>query len=55
MDCTYKTNHFCMPLLNIVRCTSLNCTFFTAFIFIPRETEPDYISALKIFFEILVT
>jgi hypothetical protein len=39
MDCTYKTNRFHMPLLNIIGCTNLNRTFFIAFIFMSGETE----------------
>ena len=49
MDCTYKTNRFHMPLLDIVGCTGLNRTFFAAFIFLSGETEKDYTSALKMF------
>ena len=54
MDCTYKTNRFHMPLLNIIGCTSLNRTFFTTFIFMSGETEKDYTSALKMLFEVLI-
>ena len=48
MDCTYKTNHFHMPLLDILGATGLNYTFYAAFVFLSSETEEDYTSALKI-------
>ena len=47
MDCTYKTNRFHMPLLDILGSTGLNHTFFTAFVFLSGETEEDYTAALK--------
>src|SRR5436190_14825550 len=49
MDCTYKTNRFRMPLLDILGCTGLNHTFFAAFVFLSGETEEHYSSALKMF------
>jgi hypothetical protein len=42
MDCTYKTNKFKMPLLNVVGVTSFNTTFFGCFAFIKSEREEDY-------------
>jgi MULE transposase domain/FAR1 DNA-binding domain len=47
MDCTYKTNRFYMPLLDILGSTSLNRTFFVVFIFLSGETEDDYSYALN--------
>ncbi|KAH9274813.1 hypothetical protein BASA83_002522 [Batrachochytrium salamandrivorans] len=40
MDCTYKTNRFGMPLLNIVGITATYNTFNAGFAFICNETEP---------------
>ena len=42
MDCTYKTNRFRMPLLNVVGLTCFNTTFFSCFIFLRREEREDY-------------
>ncbi len=39
MDCTYKTNRFGMPLLNIVGVTSTYHSFNAGFIFMPEEIE----------------
>src|SRR3954447_10747566 len=47
MDCTYKTNRFRMPLLDILGSTGLGTTFYAAFVFLPGETEEDYKEALK--------
>ena len=47
MDCTYKTNRFGMPLLNIMGTTSLGTTYYLGFIFLSGETEEDYLWALK--------
>jgi len=55
MDCTYKTNCFHMPLLDILGCTGLNHTFFTAFVFLSGETEEDYSCALKMLREVMNT
>ncbi|CAG8458404.1 9522_t:CDS:2 [Cetraspora pellucida] len=46
MDCTYKTNKYRMPLLNVVGITSFNTTFFSCFIFMKDEDEEDYLWAL---------
>ena len=53
MDCTYKTNQFHMPLLDILGCTGLNHTFFAAFVFLSGETEEDYFFALKMLQEVM--
>ena len=55
MDCTYKTNRFRMPLLDILSCTGLNHTFFATFVFLSGETEEHYSSALKILHGIMNT
>lgn len=47
MDCTYKTNRFKMPLLNIVGLTGLGTTFYVAFAFLRAEQENDYTWALQ--------
>ena len=47
MDCTYKTNQFNMPLLNIMGSTRLNTSFFIGFAFLSGEMDEDYIWALN--------
>ena len=47
MDCTYKTNRFNMPLLNIMGSTGLNTSFFIGFAFLSSEMDKDYIWALN--------
>ena len=49
MDCTYKTNRFGMPLLNIVGITATNSTFNAGFAFICNEIEAMYVWALQSF------
>ncbi|CAB4443289.1 unnamed protein product [Rhizophagus irregularis] len=46
MDCTYKTNKFKMPLLNVIGITSFNTTFNSCFIFMKGEEKTDYQWAL---------
>ena len=46
MDCTYKTNRFRMPLLDVVGMTSFNTTFFSCFAFLKSEEKEDYEWAL---------
>jgi len=41
-DVIYKINRFNMPLINIIRMTSMNRLFFNGSIFIPGEKEKDY-------------
>jgi|SRR5579862_3119149 len=53
MDCTYKTNRFRMPLLDILRSTGLGTTFYAAFVFLSNETEEKYKEALKMLSEVL--
>jgi hypothetical protein len=47
LDCTYKTNKFKMPLLNIVGTTCLNTSFYVAFCFLTSEEEDSYVWALE--------
>ena len=53
MDCTYKTNKYKMPLLDIVGVTSFNTSFYSCFVFMQKEEEDDYIRALTLFSRIL--
>lgn len=47
LDCTYKTNRFKMPLLVMVRRSSLGTTFYLGFAFLMEEKEDDYVWALE--------
>ena len=47
LDCTYRTNKFKMPLLNIVGTTCLDTSFHAAFCFLAKEEEGDYVWALE--------
>ncbi|KAI8563231.1 hypothetical protein RHMOL_Rhmol03G0096200 [Rhododendron molle] len=47
MDCTYKTNRYRFPLLQIVGITSTERTFSVAFAFINREKEENYTWVLE--------
>jgi hypothetical protein len=47
IDCTYKTNWFRMPLLNIVGSTGLGTNFHIGFAFLSAEGDDDYTWALK--------
>ncbi|KAI8559843.1 hypothetical protein RHMOL_Rhmol04G0206500 [Rhododendron molle] len=42
MDCTYKTNRYRFPLLQIIGVTSTERTFSATFAFINREKEKNY-------------
>ena len=53
MDCTYKTNRYKMPLLDIIGISSFNTSFYSGFTFLKGESEEDYIWALKRFSKIL--
>lgn len=46
LDCTYKTNKYGMPLLNIIGVDACQHSFCIAFAFLSGETEPDYLWAL---------
>jgi len=41
-DSTYKTNRFNIPLINIIKMTGMNRSFFSGNIFIPDEKEKNY-------------
>ncbi|KAK9088822.1 hypothetical protein Scep_027904 [Stephania cephalantha] len=47
MDCTYKTNRYRMPLLEIVGITSTHLTFSVGFAFISSESHANYVWALE--------
>jgi hypothetical protein len=49
MDCTYKTNRYDMPLLNIVGIMATFNSFNAAFVFLSKECEEDYVWALRKF------
>jgi len=53
MDCTYKTNKFGMPLLNIIGITATYHTFNAAFVFLTQEDAVSYQWALQQFSEIV--
>jgi hypothetical protein len=46
MDCTYKTNRYRLPLLEIVGVTSTNMTFSVASAYLYSEREEHYVWAL---------
>ncbi|KAM1005739.1 hypothetical protein ACFX1T_002602 [Malus domestica] len=47
IDCTYKTNRYHYPLLEVVGVTSTDITFSVAFVFLDSEKEDNYIWALS--------
>ncbi|KAL2886392.1 mutator-like element transposase [Ceratocystis lukuohia] len=47
LDCTYKTNQYAMPLLDMIGVDSSQKSFFIAFAFLSGETEDDYLWALQ--------
>ena len=47
MNCTYRTNRFKMPSLNIVGSTSLDTTLFVANIFLAKEAAADYLWVMQ--------
>ncbi|XP_077245920.1 protein FAR1-RELATED SEQUENCE 5-like [Tasmannia lanceolata] len=53
MDCTYKTNKYKMPLLDVVGVTSFNSSFYSCFAFLQKEEKDDYVWALKMFNDML--
>jgi hypothetical protein len=46
MDCTYKTNKYKLPLLNIIALTAFNTVLPVAQCWLPREREEDYTWAM---------
>ena len=47
LDCTYKTNKYSMPLLDMVGVDAAQRSFCIAFAFLSGETEEDYTWALE--------
>lgn len=47
MDCTYKTNRYGMPMMDIVGVTPINKTFFVGFGFVKDEKEPSLTFLLR--------
>jgi hypothetical protein len=47
LDCTYKTNKYGMPLLDIIGVDACQRSFCIAFAFLSGEAEQDYIWALE--------
>ncbi|GMF58874.1 unnamed protein product [Phytophthora fragariaefolia] len=47
LDCTYKTNKFKMPLLDIVGVSGMNMTIHVAQSYLKGEDKDDYLFALK--------
>ncbi|OQD67366.1 hypothetical protein PENANT_c317G11027, partial [Penicillium antarcticum] len=47
MDCTYQTNRFNMPLLDIIGVNSIGRSFCVGFAFLPSEREDAYRWALR--------
>lgn len=47
MDCTYKTNKYKMPLLDIVGVTAMNTTYFVGFAFVSDEQQSSYEFVLR--------
>ena len=47
LDCTYKTNKYSMPLLNMIGVDASQRSFCIAFAFLSGETEEDYTWALS--------
>ncbi|GKA61621.1 PKS-NRPS hybrid synthetase [Tanacetum coccineum] len=53
MDCTYKTNKYKMPLLDIIGVSCFNTSFYSGFVFLKKEDTESYVWALKAFKEFL--
>lgn len=47
MDCTYKTNRYGLPLLEVVGVTCTNLTFLVVFIYMEAEHEENYTWAME--------
>ena len=47
MDCTYKTNRYRLPPLEIVGVTSTNLTFSVAFVYLEAERVDNYTWAME--------
>ncbi|XP_074281819.1 protein FAR1-RELATED SEQUENCE 5-like [Silene latifolia] len=53
LDCTYKTNVYKMPLLDVIGVSSSNKSFYSCFVFLKKEKVEDYIWALQMFREMI--
>ena len=53
MDCTYKTNRYRMPLLEIVGVTSTDMTFSVCFAYLQAEREENYAWALGVLHSVI--
>ncbi|GJZ57347.1 protein FAR1-related sequence 5 [Tanacetum coccineum] len=49
MDCTYKTNKYKMPFLDIIGVSCFNTSFYSGFVFLKKEDKDSYVWALKVF------
>jgi hypothetical protein len=47
MDCTYKTNRYHFPLLDIIGESSVGKSFYVGLAFIANEREPAYRQVLR--------
>ena len=47
LDSTYKTNHFSIPLLHVVGCSSTYKSFSSCFVFMRNEKTEDYLWAIQ--------
>lgn len=52
-DCTYKTNRYEMPLMNITGVTNRGTTFNVGFAILPDETQESYDWIMTLFAELL--
>ncbi|XP_038688792.1 protein FAR1-RELATED SEQUENCE 5-like [Tripterygium wilfordii] len=55
MDCTYKTNKYRLPLMQIVGVTSTKKTFSIAFCYMSAEKEDNYVWGLNCFKDLFDT
>ncbi|KAK9676759.1 hypothetical protein RND81_11G098300 [Saponaria officinalis] len=53
LDCTYKTNMYKMPLLDVIGVSSSNKSFYSCFVFLKKEKVEDYVWALQMFREMV--
>jgi hypothetical protein len=53
LDCTYKTNKFSMPLLNVVGITLTYATFNANFAFLHAENKEAYAWVLEQFSKVV--
>lgn len=47
MECTYKTNRYRLPLLEIVGVTYIELTFSVAFVYMVAKREENYAWTMK--------